>query len=271
MPATFPAHPGAVLPLKLWRPAWFDGLALSVGSMAPDLAYALDGSLFERPFPGLAPLWQIGHSLPWFFAWALPVTFALCLLLRLAAPAFATHLPAAPPSTPAATATALFRSPRRLVARLRAAVGLARHRPRWYVTVFSACIGAFSHVVWDRVAVGPLDLASSLVGGLICLWLLHRLMRQRSGADPATIESVGGTVIGSRRDGRRPVLYWGTFAAVLAAGGTTLPSLPGYFLPHTMSARVILLSVGAVVVASAATAGVSKLRVGGGRGESLQQ
>jgi len=43
MPATFPSHAAAVLPLKLWRPRWFDGVALVVGSMAPDLGYPLVG------------------------------------------------------------------------------------------------------------------------------------------------------------------------------------------------------------------------------------
>jgi hypothetical protein len=43
MPLTLPTHPMAVVPLKLWRPSWFDGVALVVGSISPDLAYAADG------------------------------------------------------------------------------------------------------------------------------------------------------------------------------------------------------------------------------------
>jgi hypothetical protein len=31
VPMTFPTHPVAVLPLKLWRPRWFDGVALVLG------------------------------------------------------------------------------------------------------------------------------------------------------------------------------------------------------------------------------------------------
>lgn len=44
MPMTVPTHPAAVVALKLWRPRWFDGVALVLGAAAPDLAYALDGS-----------------------------------------------------------------------------------------------------------------------------------------------------------------------------------------------------------------------------------
>ena len=48
VPLTFPAHQAAVLPLKLWRPRWFDGVALVVGSGSPDLFNALNsGSTFK--------------------------------------------------------------------------------------------------------------------------------------------------------------------------------------------------------------------------------
>ena len=40
MPLTFPAHQAVVVPLKLWRPRWFDGVALVVGAGSPDLLYA---------------------------------------------------------------------------------------------------------------------------------------------------------------------------------------------------------------------------------------
>ena len=43
MPLTLPTHPLAVAPLKLWRPRWFDGVGLVLGTVAPDLAYAADG------------------------------------------------------------------------------------------------------------------------------------------------------------------------------------------------------------------------------------
>ena len=43
MPLTLPTHPLAVAPLKLWRPRWFDGVALTLGAIAPDVPFALDG------------------------------------------------------------------------------------------------------------------------------------------------------------------------------------------------------------------------------------
>src|SRR2546423_12271768 len=64
MPMTLPTHPLAVVPLKLWRPHWFDGVALVIGAMAPDFAYAEDGyGLTIHSHAWHAPLW-----------WALPVT-----------------------------------------------------------------------------------------------------------------------------------------------------------------------------------------------------
>ncbi len=39
MPWMIPSHQAPVLPLKLWRPAWFSGLALVLGSVAPDLVF----------------------------------------------------------------------------------------------------------------------------------------------------------------------------------------------------------------------------------------
>jgi hypothetical protein len=36
MPLTFPSHAAAVVPLKLWRRRWFDGVALVIGSAAPN-------------------------------------------------------------------------------------------------------------------------------------------------------------------------------------------------------------------------------------------
>jgi hypothetical protein len=43
MQLTLPTHPVAVIPLKLWRRGWFDGVALVFGAIAPDVAYAADG------------------------------------------------------------------------------------------------------------------------------------------------------------------------------------------------------------------------------------
>src|SRR4051794_35813822 len=83
MPATFPSHPAAVLPIKLRWPRHFDGVALVVGSMAPDLSYPAVG--FTDP-----PDTHAWAALLW---WCLPVTVLLSLLIRGAAPDVAGHLP----------------------------------------------------------------------------------------------------------------------------------------------------------------------------------
>ena len=107
MPATFPSHPAAVLPLKLWRPRWFDGVALVVGAGAPDAAY---------PVVGLVslPETHTWFGLLWF---SLPVAYVGCLIIRGLAPVVAAHLPD-------------FGA---LHLRDYGVLGLVRHR--WYVTV----------------------------------------------------------------------------------------------------------------------------------------
>jgi Domain of unknown function (DUF4184) len=121
MPLTLPTHPVTVVPLKLWRPRWFDGVALVIGAIAPDLGYATYG---------------IGetlrtHNMPALLWWSLPVTLVAIRLVRWAAPVIAAHLPGGGP----------------LRLRDYGVLGLVGHP--WYVTVFSALLGSFSHVAWD--------------------------------------------------------------------------------------------------------------------------
>ena len=85
VPLPFPTHPVAVLPLKRWRPRWFNGVALVLGSMAPDLAYALDGSGW--------PVWPFSHEYAGLFGWCLPITLVGCWIVRPAAPVLAAHVP----------------------------------------------------------------------------------------------------------------------------------------------------------------------------------
>jgi Domain of unknown function (DUF4184) len=114
MPITIPAHQAAVVPLKLLSPRRFDGVALVVGSMAPDVAYATGGLGFEAPS-------HVWHALFWF---NLPVTLVLAALVRRAAPYVAANLPVG-------------------------VLGAVRHP--LVVTAYSALLGAFSHLVWDTV------------------------------------------------------------------------------------------------------------------------
>jgi VIT1/CCC1 family predicted Fe2+/Mn2+ transporter len=83
-------------------------------------------------------------------------------------------------------------------------------------------------------------------------------------ADPAGLGSSSGGA-------RRLVLFWGTAGAVLVAGGALLPLLPGYFLPHTSSARVILLTIAAVTFAAVTVAAANGSGRFFRRRETLQQ
>src|SRR5689334_2229609 len=110
MPLTFPSHAAAVLPLKAWRPDRWDGTALVIGSTAPDLPYAL------------APYVDVdAHTIPALLWFCLPVTLALTWVARRWA----------------GPVGAQFGVP----------VPISAHR--WWVTVWSALVGAASHVLWD--------------------------------------------------------------------------------------------------------------------------
>jgi hypothetical protein len=65
------------------------------------------------------------------FWWGMPVTLVAVRLCRWAAPLVAAHLPGAGP----------------LRLRDYGVLGMVRHP--WYVTVFSALLGSFSHIAWD--------------------------------------------------------------------------------------------------------------------------
>jgi Domain of unknown function (DUF4184) len=120
MPLTLPTHPLAVLPLKFWRPHWFDGVALVVGAIAPDVPYAAEGYVTVHSHTWHATLW-----------WAVPVTLVGTRLIRWAAPTVAAHLPAGGPFA------------------LRDFGVLGSVRYRWWVTGLCGMLGALSHIIWD--------------------------------------------------------------------------------------------------------------------------
>jgi hypothetical protein len=82
MPWLIPSHQAPVLPLKLWKPAWFSGLALALGTAAPDLVFILrldeTGSPTSHTFLGQVlitmPLVVVLHLLATtlVFPWLLP-------------------------------------------------------------------------------------------------------------------------------------------------------------------------------------------------------
>jgi hypothetical protein len=84
-----PAHQALVLPLKRWRPRAFSGLALVLGTVAPDLAFVL--TLDPRGSPS-------SHSVRGLFTVALPVVLVLhTLATTLVLPWLLRHLPGGAP------------------------------------------------------------------------------------------------------------------------------------------------------------------------------
>lgn len=188
MPLTFVSHQAPVLPLKLVAPKWFDGTALALGSMAPDLAFALNGT----------PARLNGHQL-WALLWfCLPVTLVLTWLMkRVIAGTLAPHLPRL-------GAFHLDDYGRLASWRLPADVR------GWAVLLWSAFLGALSHVGidsfthgdrWVTRRVGVLDtylfelpvhltgkavyvhdllqLAGTVIGAAVTVWCLYYVGRHR--------------------------------------------------------------------------------------------
>lgn len=236
MPLTFPSHAAAVLPLKLARRRWFDGVALVIGSAAPDLPYSLDPYLSIR-----AHTWW---GLVWF---CVPVTVLLTALTRRAAPAVVAHLPAGGPFA------------------LRDYAVLAAHRYRWWVTAASAWLGACSHRLWDTVTHASIDggthafgwLSTAAFGGLAWWQVLHHassvlgavavlMMALRIGrtgwlrCPPAPVPP------------RCPRVFWPAVATVWVPGLAVQPFLAWFDQPHAIIVR--LLEVGCLGLLSGAAA-----------------
>ncbi len=223
MPLTFPSHAAVPLPLKLWRPRWFDGVALVVGAGAPDLAYALDGS-------GL-PVFPLSHQPAGLILFCLPVTLLCAALVRWAAPTVAVHLPSRP-----------------TVLALRDYGLLGVSRPGLAVSALSAVLAAATHQAWDRLAGHSTvsEWASTVFGTLAMLALAvhigrRRLLRAWHGEPPAALA--------------RPRLFWTVAASVAAAGALVASRLPGAFLPHTSGVRLI----GALALGLTAGAAATRL------------
>lgn len=127
MPLTFLAHQVPVLPLKLRWPRLFDGTALVIGSMAPDLLFVLHGT-------GIGAEAHAVSTQLWLVA---PLTVLLTILTkRVIAGVLGPHLPDG----------GRFRL--RDYGRL-SAWTVPRTPQRWAVLVVSALIGCYSHLVLD--------------------------------------------------------------------------------------------------------------------------
>jgi hypothetical protein len=251
VPFTYLSHQAPVLAVKRRWPAAFDGTAMVLGSMAPDWAYAADGTRLAFD----------GHSIGGVVLFCIPAAVLAGMILRRAAPVLFAFLP-----SPAAMP----------VRQLRA---LGRRRPPWTMTVVSAGFGALTHVVWDLfthdgdwgprniawlrsralIALGHhlswadvLQLASHVVGAVVATYLLSRILRSGSfrrwyGLAPDA---------GGREDDAPPPAGVARFWAITAVGlfgglawaAAGDPGLPG---------RIIRVSLGlaiGLVAASAACA-----------------
>ncbi|MEU8075614.1 DUF4184 family protein [Catellatospora citrea] len=245
MPLTFPSHLAPVLPLKLWRPRWFDGVALAAGAVAPDVAYlALDGDgrLFADTHAWQALLW-----------WCLPVALAYTWVVRRTIATVAVHLP----------------DGRRLT--WRAYADLARHRHRWPITAGSCLLGAASHIAWDHLThtdgwihtvfgvrwadVSPIpwwtvsDVASTVIGAAVVVVVAARAGRRNGHAGvaaPAAADRGWGP------PEARPRVFWTAAVVAGLAGLAAVPSLPGAELPAATGVR--LLHVGAAALLSGVVA-----------------
>lgn len=168
LPLPLFAHQAPVLPLKLWRPAAWNGTALVLGSIAPDLEHVpvQDGVGAGRGF---------AHGLAGQILFCLPLTLSLVLLighLRLGEVLAARLPPRCAWLSGAATDVSL-------------SGGLER-------AFKSALVGSLSHLALDGLthsllpALLParlfhvvtstlLQLVASGGGALITLWLLYRI------------------------------------------------------------------------------------------------
>ncbi|MEV0001460.1 DUF4184 family protein [Micromonospora sp. NPDC050980] len=254
MPLTFPSHLAPVLPLKRWRPDWFDGVALATGAVAPDVCYLVSGTRFD--------LGMRTHTLGGLLWWCLPVALAYAWLVRRVVAGIAVHLPA----------PRLFGWPQY--------AALAGVRHPWQVTVCSALIGAFSHVAWDRVSHSErlprllgvadfhartglpwwqfADVVGSLGGGLLVVAVAVYAARRGevfSGAlPPAPVAN--------------PQAFWRVTLAVTALGALLLPGLPAATVAAPAGVRV--LHLGALALMAGAAAARSAPSPRGGRNRRLE-
>lgn len=242
MPLTFPSHLAPVLPLKRWRPHWFDGVALATGAVAPDAGYLVAGTRFD--------LGMRTHTLGGLLWWCLPVALAYAWLVRRVVAGIAVHLPA----------PRLFGWPQY--------AALAGVRHPWQVTVCSALIGAFSHVAWDRIThserlprlLGIADF-HALTG--LYWWQFADVVASLGGALLVVAVAVYAAHRGEIFDGEvpaapaaNPLVFWRVTLAVTALGALLLPGLPAATVAAPAGVRVLHLGAlaliaGAVAVRSA--------------------
>lgn len=251
MPATFPSHAAAVLPLKVRWPRRFDGVALVTGSAAPDLYYGLNGYVVVPPT----------HNVPGLFWFTLPVALVATALIRRSAPTIAAHLPGRPAW---------------LALRDFGVLGTVRHK--WYVTAYSILLGGLTHIAWDgfthaqgtqhgwavrlapalRVEAWPgtpwwlvAQHASTVLGAVaVAALAVHigrrRLLRAWHGAPPDVA--------------RCPGVFWSVAAVVAAAHPLTWPLLRFRYATYVQGVRMIWCVALALLAGAAVAHLVARVR-----------
>ncbi len=129
MPATLLSHQAVVLPLKMRWPRWFSGLALCLGSMAPDLEFI--GRMTDD--------WLFSHTIGAQFWFTVPVTLVLHWLLT------ALILPMLLP---------FLRDHPQLRLHDLAALSAPLSVADWARAASSAWLGGMSHVILDGITHG---------------------------------------------------------------------------------------------------------------------
>ncbi len=265
MPFTFLAHQAPVLPLKIWRPQWFSGAGLVLGSMAPDFEKFVRGDVNSR----------FAHTLLGQVVYCLPVSVLVYLLL--------TRVVAAP--------LARF-APDLGVLRVRdyARVLAARRQERWATFAASTLVGSFTHVLWDGVthgdprvvAIAPFlgnrvitlggravesaglhQLAASLGGAAVTLALMARLGTDRRVLDWTDYPRGCGVAAAESGRSGAAAAYWAVVLVLTVALSallylTTGPdgaSAGSYEIAVSVALRLPLAGFAALSLAGATTSG----------------
>jgi hypothetical protein len=226
LPLTFLSHQAPVLPLKIAAPQWFDGTALVVGSMVPDLVFLTHGTDWYVDAHAVVPqLWL-----------CLPLTIVLTWISkRVVAGPLAAHMPDA--------GTLHVHDYGRLDA-----WRLPTRPLGWLVLAGSALVGSFSHLLFDSFTHGfgwfvqnfdplqaqafelptaltgrpvyvhdLLQLAGTVVGAFITLWCLFVIGRRRLLIDWYPVPDTLEPTTASRRH-----LVFGVSAGFASGLGTAL-------------------------------------------------
>jgi len=238
MPLVFLAHQAPLLPIVRRWPGRVDGLALVVGTMAPDFAYVFTGT----------PLRISAHAFPALATFCVPATVLVAwIVARVLAPVVPDHLPECGGF------------------RLRDYRGVAPWRFRPVATVVSAFLGAASHAALDQLTHGygwpaqhfewyrtPLfeveflhrpwtwyrvvQYAGHLGLTLLALVLLRRYGRER------WLEGAARTVPAAVPTRASQLVLWG---AALAGGACALALVLAF--PRDSSAALLRVSAGLFV------------------------